>query len=169
MLPHIVEELNQNRENASNLLIEIYDALSQMTCYSKYCYNLYDSDLFEVFEFSSLINQKWGQLIITEPTFNKLRQFSDEWLIYRRNAPYGDDEIFVYSDIEWHRIIKNYLLPALESMERDFEKHGIEYTSYKITYDPDARPSDEDILERGRTLYGLLLKHKVIKRYYLDE
>ena len=108
-------------------------------------------------------------LYLEKSTLDKYRVFKQKFLNYLSNFSYGDDEIFTAFDAIWHQIIKNYLLPVLESMEQDFEKHGIEYTSYKITYDPDARPSDEDILERGRTLYGLLLKHKVIKRYYLDE
>lgn len=167
MALHIVEELNSNKESAAGQLVEIYSELSLMISYSKYCYNLYDSDLFEVFHFDELVRQEWGVNILSKDSFNLLNNFYIAWKEYRISNLYGDDEIFIYSDNKWHQLVSDYLIPLLINFEVDFDSNNIQYKSYIQFYDPDARPSDEDILERGRTLYKLLIDHGIIKRKYL--
>lgn len=167
MSQYIIDELNNTKESASNILLEIHAELSQITSYTKYCYNLYDSDLYEVFQFESLVNKEWGMDIISHHSFELLVDYFSAWKQYRVDNLYGDDEVFVYSDINWHNLVKKLLIPLLISIEQDFDRNNIQYKSYTESYNPDSRPSDEDILERGRILYKLLLDGRLIHRKYL--
>lgn len=163
-----VKNLNENRDEALTNLKYIHEVLSKMVSYSKYCYNILDSDIHEVFEYPTLIKQKWGSSILSEKTFKLLQLFNKSWLSYRINRSFGDDPVFVYFDPEWHELIKEKLIPCLESMERDFELNKINYCSYKIYYNPENRPNEQDILERAQTLYNSLLNHKVFRKLYLN-
>lgn len=69
MLQHVVDELNASRDATITNLLNIYSDLSRKTSYSKYCYNLFDSDLYEVFEYESLLDKKWGLEILSDHTF----------------------------------------------------------------------------------------------------
>ncbi len=105
----------------------------------------------------------------TLSTKESYEEFRIHWLKYLKENKYSEDGIFIQFDPNWSSIIKSYLIPLLLDLESDILRLGLTIQTYKETYNSETRPSDEDILERGRTLYGLLLKHKVIKRYYLDE
>lgn len=167
-MKHIVDSLNMNMGFARNQVIRIYDILANMSSYSQYCYNVYDSDLFEVLEFKSLIEQDWGKELLSVTTFAHLKQFYQAWQSYRMDDSYRDDEIFVYLDNEWRTILNTNLLPLLNSFEQDFDIKGIEYKSYKTYYSVDSRPTDSQIVERAKHLYDLLLKNKIIKRHYME-
>lgn len=167
-MKHIIESLNVNIEFARSQVVRIYDLLAKMSFYSQHCYNVYDSDLFEVLEFKSLIEQQWGKQILSLTTFVRLNQFYQSWQSYRDGASYRDDEIFVYLDENWLTIITTNLLPLLDSFEEDFDANGIEYISYKTNYSLDSKPTDSQIIERAKILYDLLLKNKIIKRHYME-
>lgn len=119
-------------------------------------------DLYEDFEFEALCMGKWGGNILREETNLQLRNFEREWKKFRNGVNYGNDGVFVYFDTNWHHIITAYLIPVLNNIEKDFDKAGVEYISYRKSYQPDTFPPHEDILERGRTLYGLLIKNNII-------
>ena len=87
---------------------------------------------------------------------------------YRNNFSYSDDEIFIYLDFKWQEIISLYMIPAIISIEDDFTKHKLEYISYKNSYNPKSRPTDEEIVLRAKHLYKLLINNKIYKKHYLD-
>lgn len=163
-----VRSLNENRDEALTNLKYIHEVLSKMVSYTKYCYNILDSDIHEVFEYPTLIKQKWGSSILSEKTFKFLQLFNQSWLSYRTNKSFSDDPVFVYFDPEWHELIKDKLIPCLESMEKDFELNKISFCSYKIYYRPENRPNEQDILERAQTLYNSLLRHNIFQKLYLN-
>lgn len=163
-----VKSLNENRNEALINLIYIHEVLSKMVSYSKYCYNILDSDIHEVFEYPALIKCKWGGSILCEKTFKLLQLFNQTWLSYRMNKSFSDDPVFVYFDPEWHELIKDKLIPCLESMEEDFKLNKINFGSYKIYYNPENRPNEQDILERAQTLYNSLLHHNIFQKLYLN-
>lgn len=160
-MQHIIDELNRSASTRISHLLRIHRNLIELMNFHYYSSMVYDSDLYEVLEFNSLLNYKWGSEVLGTKTIELIKLFNQEWKKYRTLIPQSDDGVFCSLDPGWHKLFKKQLLPALESMEADFDANHIEYNSYKKDYNPDARPGKQDILERGRTLYGLLLKHNV--------
>ena len=164
-------KMEQNKIYGEILKLKyIHTHLCWLCYYNKSSSNV-EETIIEDFEFLDLIKNKWGKEILSDQTFEHLACFRQEWLQYKKGVNYAGDTVFMFFDNKWFDIIKNYLIPLLESMEKDFSLNKIKYTSYRNSIDLDTRPSTDDILERGRTLYKLLLKNKVIKKkvYELDE
>ena len=161
-------KIQDNDESLVKQCKWIHGLLLQLTFYNKNSFNI-EETLVEDFNFLEIVSGKCKNNFISIKTKMLLSVFRKEWLKLKNNKIYGEDFVFLSFDPDFHHFIGTHLIPALESMERDFDKYGIDYTSYKLTYNPDARPSDEEILERGRALYGLLSKHRVITRDYMDQ
>ena len=160
----IINQINNEIGEEKRLLLSIYNYLSKIYNNEQMAYTCALDDLYMADNLSALVNKKWGTNILGTHSFGFLIEFEQLWRHYRKTAPHGEDEIFVNIDPAWKKIVQDCLVPLLNSMENDFHEYGIEFISYKEYHDPDARPSDEEILERGRTLYDLLLKHGIIKK-----
>ncbi|MFC2185790.1 hypothetical protein ACFCT7_00640 [Fulvivirgaceae bacterium LMO-SS25] len=160
--------LPQDFDSAKVNLLEIHQNLSGFLTYSYFSYRMTDSDLFQSLYFRELVNQKWGQLILSKNTFDKGVGFYLKWVDFRLNKPYGDDNVFVYLDKDWLSLLDKYLIPFLKSMEIDFLNHSIEFISYENDYDKTAKPSNEEILKNAAHLYSLLLSHNIIQKENLE-
>ena len=160
--------LPQDYDSAKVNLLEIHQNLSGFLTYCYFSYRMTDSDLFQSLYFKELVNQKWGQLILSKNTFDKGVIFYLKWVDFRLNKPYGDDNVFVYLDKDWLSLLEEYLIPFLKSMEIDFLNHSIEFISYENDYDKTAKPSNEEILKNAAHLYSLLLSHNIIQKENLE-
>lgn len=142
------------------MLNHLHFSLVNLTYYNSNSWAAEES-LIEDWNFYGMLNKEWGTDIIADHTIDKLNKFRKKWIDYKNSVNYAGDTVFMFIDENWKHLVQKYLCPTLESMEADFDANHIEYNSYKKDYNPDARPSKQNILERGRTLYGLLLKHNV--------
>ena len=158
----------KENEDFDKLYLEyIYNLLSYLTYFNNRVYNV-EEDLIEDFNFKGLLNGSWGSTFLHPVTISLLNKFRNKWLEYKRTNNYGSDYLFCYFDKKWNFLINDFLIPALESMEKDFDMKSIKYTSFKSHYKPDARPTDEEIVKRIGQLYDLLIKNNIIKLYYMD-
>ena len=104
----------------------------------------------------------------TTNTKNKFEEFRVHWLNYLRDNEYSEDGILIQFDLNWKLILKNKLIPALNELENDLlDKFNIIAKAH-YSFNISTHPSDEDIIERGRFLYKLLIENKILKRTYLD-
>ncbi len=134
--------------------------------------------LYEDFYFKELINGEWGYQLVSLDTRNHLRNFHINWREYVAKKPFGDD-FFVFYDKEWHELVNNFLLPALESLEKDilkndlkevqFEESVLTFESYKNIYNPKLRPTDEELIWKVTNLYQLLLDKRIISKPFMAE
>lgn len=145
----------------------IYINLTWLSYYNKNSSNAEES-IIEDFNFKGLLKREWGTDILSESSFEGLVKFREKWLAYKKSVNYAGDIIFMFLDQKWKDIVEEYLCPALDSIEVDFLHNNIEYISYKKNTDFNACPSSSEILERGATLYKLLLNKKIVKKRYMD-
>lgn len=173
----IVMELRNNNEYAKNYLYHIHHCLSISTTYiNTGNYAVCFQALYQDFYFKELINREWGNDLITNETAKLLRIYHNMWFEYVQNVPYAND-FFVFYDPNWHNLVRLYLIPALESMERDIDTSKIIYhnidgkdskiESYKAIYNPEARPSDEDIIWKVKIIYQLMIENKLIEKPFM--
>ncbi len=117
-------------------------------------------NLFEVKEISEVFN---GLNFLSKETKEKLLRFQEKWYEFIEANNYSSDPVFVYLDTQFQHILDNELKSFLLSFNLDMQKNNfvdIESLEYTTREFPDSKA----ILERGCTLYGLLIKHKVIKK-----
>ncbi|MCB0638656.1 MAG: hypothetical protein KDC54_18625 [Lewinella sp.] len=164
--PHIISQINADLQLERQLLLNIYAYLNRVIAMEAGAYHCVMDDLYMAYHFQALLDGKWGYMTLSPETSQELNDFAESWRGYRKEKPYGEDEYFVFFDPEWHEIIQYRILPALKAMEADFRRNQVAYQSLQTTYSPSARPPDEAALERGRTLYNLLLSHRIIKKDY---
>lgn len=145
----------------------IHTYLTWLSYFNKNSSNVEES-IIEDFDFKGLLKRKWGTNILSENSFERLEEFRKKWLVYKESVNYAGDTVFMFFDQKWKHIVEEYLCPALDSLELDFSHNNIEYISYIKNADFDACPSSSEILERGETLYKLLLNNKIIKKRYMD-
>lgn len=145
-------------------LLEIHENLSGFLTYSYYSYWMSDSDLFQSLYLKELLNQEWGQRILSKDTYVKGGAFYHKWVEFRITKPYGDDNVFVYLDEDWLILLHDYLIPFLRMLESDFVNHAIEFVSFERRLDKSKKPSNEDILKNAAHLYRLLIENKIIHK-----
>ncbi len=157
-----------------NLLISnfYYDLKLLLDPTGKYYFVALDEFInssYNIFDINYLMNIDPKNEYSSLSTKCRYEEFRIHWVGYLKDNNYSEDGIFIQFDPKWSFIKEHYLIPLLIDLENEMLRLDINFQTFRDTYNSDARPSDEDILERGRTLYGLLLKHKVIKRDYMDE
>ena len=159
--------MEQNIKNGVILhLHNIHTFLTWLSFYNKNASNVEES-IIEDFGFLDLTKKKWGTEILSDKTFNAIIVFRENWLEYKKSVNYGGDTVFMFFDKNWKDIIQEYLCPALDSIEQDFISNTIEFTPYKEIVDFNLYPTSTEILERGETLYKLLLEKKVVEKRYM--
>lgn len=158
-----MKEINRDFKSTFHLT---HFCLSSLTYYNSNTFAAEES-LIEDWDFRRLLLGEIGSEVISSLTLDLLNNFRLNWLKYKRSANYAGDPVFMYFDINWHQLIEEYLIPALDSMELDFNYYGLEYVPYSSHYNPSIRPSVENILERGTTLYKLLLKNGITEKPYM--
>lgn len=171
--------INISDEMHGVYLYYIHSSLKYCTCY----YNIgsYGSSfqsLFEDFYFIELLERKWGKALLSHETLNLLNEFYLEWKNYILENPFGSD-FFVFFDKDYRMLIREFLIPALDSMERDLvdqnldrievEGNVLKLESYKEIYKPDNRPSDDEIIWKVNHLYSLLEDYQIIKKPYMGD
>ena len=149
------------------LLSQIHFCLVSLSYYNSNAWAAEES-IIEDFEFKGLLKKEWGTDILSERSFKGLVEFREKWLAYKESVNYAGDTVFMFFDQKWKDIVKEYLCPALDSIELDFLNNHMDYISYKKNADFDAYPSISEILERGETLYKLLLNKNIVKKRYMD-
>lgn len=159
--PRAMDEIKLN-------LVYIHQCLIHISYFNRNSFAA-EETMIEDFAFLELIDGKWGKEILLAITFKKLKVFRNQWIDYKRKFTYSDNVVFMFYDKNWREIVSKYLIPALEKMEEDFNRHGIEYNNFRAQYDPDSRPNDSDIISAANVLYNLLLKNKIIEKSYLNE
>lgn len=160
---YILNQINSNLEEEKRILLNIYNYLTKIVKQEKMAYSCALADLYMEYKLTPLINKKWGTNILSLRSFKLLEEFENQWENYRKSYPYGEDEIFVLIDPKWHDIVKEKLVPLIESFQHDFEATAMEYFKEdlnQVIY----QPTNQDILQRVSTLYGLLIKHGIIKK-----
>lgn len=157
-------------------LHHIYNALKFCTSYFNVgSYEVSFQALYEDFHFKELINNEWGESLTSRSTTEKLMLFHLKWKEYVDNKPFGDS-FFVFYDNEYHQLVYQVLLPALDALENDiklnrideiiYEDISLKFESYKENFDLTRRPTDEDVLWKISNIYNLLeLKHKKTKPF----
>lgn len=153
--------------NAKIPLSHIHFCLVSLTYYNSNVWAAEES-IIEDFNFKGLLKREWGTDILSDNSFKGLVKFREKWLTYKESVNYAGDTVFMYFDKNWIKIINVYLLPAIESMESDMASHKIEFVSYRNHYDPLKKPTIDNILERGNTLYKLLLDAKIVTKSYTE-
>lgn len=160
---YILNQINSNLEEEKRILLNIYDYLIKIVKQEKMAYSCALEDLYMEYKLTPLVNKKWGTNILSSRSFKLLAEFENEWKNYRKSYSYGDDEIFVLIDPAWHDIVKKKLIPLINSLQNDFEAIKMDYSTgsfNEVVY----QPANQDILQRVSTLYGLLIKHEIIKK-----
>lgn len=165
---HIIEMINQNIKEEERILLSIYSILIKISSQEPMAYTTALDDLYMDYKFKALIEKKWGSNVLGDSSFEKLTQFEKKWLDYRRENTFGEDEIFVYLDPNWHQIRETYLWPSIDSLKRDFNKNIADSNLDRTTIENKRRPTDAEILERGKILYGMLIKNGIIDKSYID-
>jgi len=155
-------------EEAKLYLQNIHFSLSSLTYFNN---NIFAAEetIIEDWNFIDLIHGKWKVNILSEYAIHKVFDFRKMWLEYKKKNVFGDDLTFTYFDPKWHALINDYLIPALDILELEMKDNQIDFISYLDYRDIDAHPNNEQLLERGRTLYNLLLTNKIIERRYIDK
>lgn len=159
---------SENIESFKSNIFYIHFCLSSLTYYNKNMHAAEETAI-EDCDFLGLIKGEWGFNILSSKTLEKLKEFRRRWLAYKQENSYAEDLTFTSIDKNWHALINNFLIPALDALEEEISGWQIEFVSYKIFHEISIRPSDGDILERVKILYGLLHKHKIVELKYVRE
>lgn len=158
-------------------LLHIYEALNNCTSYhGRGNYEIAFQALYEDFYFIELLKYEWGKELISLSTIQKLKGFHHEWKKFVKEKPYGDS-FFVFYDQEYHELISQFLIPSLELFENDiissniaeiyYEDVILKFTSYRESFDPRRRPSDEDMVWKITNLCDLLLNQHLLKKPFM--
>ncbi|MCO6475512.1 MAG: hypothetical protein J5I94_02770 [Phaeodactylibacter sp.] len=160
---YILNQINSNLEEEKRILLNIYDYLIKIVKQEKMAYSCALEDLYMEYKLTPLINEKWGANILSSRSFKLLEEFENQWRNYRKSYPYGEDEIFVLIDPTWHSIVKEKLVPLIESFQRDFETTDMDYFKGDLS-EVVYQPTNQDVLQRVSTLYNLLINHGVMNK-----
>jgi hypothetical protein len=133
---------------------------------AKFIWTLHNS-LYDDFGFGGLVESN-SNPFLSQKTLKRLLAFHESLEAYRKENLFSSDGVFMQFDKNWLTILKTKLIPALDSMEDDFELNNVNFVSYKVDYKPEARPSDDEIIEQINLLYKLLHKNKIIEKYDPD-
>jgi len=142
----------------------IHYHLSSLVSYKKGNYEVARLDLYLDHFFDELCKGIWGNDLLKSHTIKLFDTFSIAWKRYQIEEPIGEDGVFCFYDPKWNKIIQNCLIPLLDHFEMDLINQNISIESYKKILSQNTRPTDEELLERGRTLYNLLIKHDIIRK-----
>lgn len=153
-------------EAAREYLSYIHFNLISLTYFNN---NIYASEetLIEDFNFNGLIKNEWLLNVLSSEAIELLKSFREAWLEYKREHSYSGDYVFVFMDDHWHKVIKNYLYPALEKMENEMASMKMDFIPYKTVCNNNVRPTDEQLLERAKKLYSMLIEHKIYSKNYM--
>ena len=157
---------NYLMDSTKNNLSYIHFHLGTISYYNKNFFAAEES-LIEDWDFYGLLNKEWAVEILSNHTFELLTKFRQKWLGYKNEKYFDGDSVFMSIDPDWKNIVTEYLVPTLQSMESDFDKHEIEYVPILNSYNPDLLPPIEAILQRGSILHKLLLENKIITKNYI--
>jgi len=160
---HILDQINSNIEEEKRILLDIYNYLTKIVKQEQMAYSCALEDLYMEYKLAALVNKSWGTNILGLQSFNLLAEFENEWKNYRKSYPYGEDEIFVLIDPAWHDIVKEKLVPLIESFQRDFEAADMDYFKDDLN-EVIYQPTNQDILQRASTLYNLLIRHGIMNK-----
>lgn len=118
--------------------------------------NMYTSTLDAIFNDYTYFRDTIKTPVFIEKTLNLYRDFVDALKRYLDSKFYSRDQVFVYLDPAWYKLIETKLVPFLIQAEEDLEKCQIDYVSFRGRLDFQIRPDNTDILKRANLLYKLL-------------
>lgn len=164
----------QNKYDIKVYLIHIHGLLVHISYYfNQGAYGIAFEGLYQDFYFKELIERKWGLGYLSNSTLDMLALFHKEWKEYVLLNSFGNS-FFVFYDPEYHKMVKDFLLPALENMEQDFVTYDVlvdnlSWNSYKTEYNPETRPSDNDVIWKIEMIYKVLSEKNIISKPYMGE
>jgi|GEM_PF-5465578 len=101
-------------------------------------------------------------VFLSSETKELMYAFEKSWYNYLNKTAYSVDAVFVYLDKDFQSILDVELSSFLQGFKDDMKNNG--YTDYWKADKKRQYPSNEQIVERAKTLYGLLIEHKVITK-----
>lgn len=155
-----------NYKLETNPLHYIHFYLLRLLQYEPRSFGIEES-LIEDCDFLELIRGNWKENSVSMVSIQLLREFRKKWVEYKQENSYSIFSEFMFIDKKWESICKNYLIPAIESLEKDLTAMNIEFIPFKSI--PERKPTEEELLKLAKHISNLLIEKRILERHYMDE
>lgn len=113
------------------------------------------------------VSAYFGNLeFLSSETKRLMYEFEESWNSYQKKTEFSTDAVFVYLDSDFQSILDVELSFFLKSFSEDMKRHG--YTDFWKRIMKRKPPSNEQVVERAKILYRLLIKGEIIKKNSLE-